>query len=256
MNQAFWKTYKSKVLQTLSGESEEELAEERENPALVDSEKAEPTEENFSPMSQLARRVQGVGVKSWLTMSSLFNKEDEDKLLPPEPCADQYVYVCLGWFWKGPGLFSAFSFPSVLFVFPTTRGWGGTAKGCFLQVGSKYPLGFLTHKLAKRKVKSLPKGDYPLAASHASQAAAAEPRGPGFWDAFASRWQQPQAAAASILRASEPTREPDPELGDEAAEEAAERPEPREADPVAGFKWGFLTHKLAEMRVKSAPKSD
>jgi hypothetical protein len=27
MNQAFWKTYKSKVLQTLSGESEEDLAE-------------------------------------------------------------------------------------------------------------------------------------------------------------------------------------------------------------------------------------
>ena len=28
MNQTFWKTYKSKVLQTLSGESEEDLAEE------------------------------------------------------------------------------------------------------------------------------------------------------------------------------------------------------------------------------------
>lgn len=28
MNQAFWKTYKSKVLQTLSGESEEDPAEE------------------------------------------------------------------------------------------------------------------------------------------------------------------------------------------------------------------------------------
>lgn len=28
MNQAFWKTYKSKVLQTLSGESDEDLAEE------------------------------------------------------------------------------------------------------------------------------------------------------------------------------------------------------------------------------------
>lgn len=28
MNQAFWKAYKSKVLQTLSGESEEDLAEE------------------------------------------------------------------------------------------------------------------------------------------------------------------------------------------------------------------------------------
>nr|KAF6443215.1 hypothetical protein HJG59_001788 [Molossus molossus] len=93
MNQAFWKTYKSKVLQTLSGESEEELAEERENPALVETETAEPTPEAFNPMSQLARRVQGVGVKGWLTMSSLFNKEDEDKLLPPEPCADQ-VHPC------------------------------------------------------------------------------------------------------------------------------------------------------------------
>ncbi|XP_068823120.1 uncharacterized protein C1orf232 homolog [Capricornis sumatraensis] len=180
MSQAFWKTYKSKVLQTLSGESEEGLAEEKENPVLVESEMAEPTEEAFNPMSQLARRVQGVGVKGWLTMSSLFNKEDEDKLLPPEPCAD-----------------------------------------------------------------------HPLAPQPAPQAAA-EVRGPGFWDAFASRWQQQQAAAASMLRGAEPTPEPDPEAGDEAAE----RPEPREADPVAGFKWGFLTHKLAEMRVKAAPKGD
>ncbi|XP_023558802.1 uncharacterized protein C1orf232-like [Octodon degus] len=96
MSQAFWKTYKSKVLQTLSGESEEDLAEERENPALAASETAEPTEEAFNPMSQLARRVQGVGVKGWLTMSSLFNKEDEDKLLPPEPCADQCWNVFMG----------------------------------------------------------------------------------------------------------------------------------------------------------------
>ncbi|XP_028704314.1 uncharacterized protein C1orf232 homolog [Macaca mulatta] len=181
MNQAFWKTYKSKVLQTLSGESEEDLAEERENPGLVESETAEPTEETFNPMSQLARRVQGVGVKGWLTMSSLFNKEDEDKLLPSEPCAD-----------------------------------------------------------------------HPLAARPPSQAAAAEARGPGFWDAFASRWQQQQAAAASMLRGAEPTLEPDPE----PADEAAERPESQEAEPVAGFKWGFLTHKLAEMRVKAAPKGD
>ncbi|KAM9687873.1 uncharacterized protein C1orf232 homolog isoform 2-T2 [Trichechus inunguis] len=186
MNQAFWKTYKSKVLQTLSGESEEDLAEERETPVLVESETAEPAEEAFNPMAQLARRVQGVGVKGWLTMSSLFNKEDEDKLLPPEPCSD-----------------------------------------------------------------------HPLAARRPSQAAAeAEPRGPGFWDALASRWQQQQAAAASMLRGAEPTPEPDPEAGDEAAEEADERPEPREADPAAGFKWGFLTHKLAEMRVKAAPKGD
>ncbi|XP_070315065.1 uncharacterized protein C1orf232 homolog [Odocoileus virginianus] len=180
MSQAFWKTYKSKVLQTLSGDSEDDLAEEKENPVLVESEMAEPTQEAFNPMSQLARRVQGVGVKGWLTMSSLFNKEDEDKLLPPEPCAE-----------------------------------------------------------------------HPLAAQPAPQAAA-EARGPGFWDALASRWQQQQAAAASMLRGAEPTPEPDPEAGDEAPE----RPEPREADPVAGFKWGFLTHKLAEMRVKAAPKGD
>ncbi|XP_044919922.1 uncharacterized protein C1orf232 homolog [Mustela putorius furo] len=188
MNQAFWKTYKSKVLQTLSGEPEEDLAEERGNPALAESEPAEPAEEAFHSMSQLARRVQGVGVKGWLTMSSLFNKEDEDKLLPPEPCAD-----------------------------------------------------------------------HPLAARSPSQAVTeteAEPRRPGFWDAFASRWQQQQAAAASILRGAEPNPEPDPEARDEAAEEATERPEPGEADNVAGFKWGFLTHKLAEMRVKAAPKGD
>ncbi|XP_053777801.1 uncharacterized protein C1orf232 homolog [Desmodus rotundus] len=193
MNQTFWKTYKSKVLQTLSGESEEDLAEEKENPALVESETAEPTPEAFSPMSQLARRVQGVGVKGWLTMSSLFNKEDEDKLLPPEPCAD-----------------------------------------------------------------------HPLAAQPSSRAEAAtaeaEPRGPGFWDAFASRWQQQQAAAASVLRGAEPTPERDPEAGDEATEEAteeaAQHTEPQEADTAADFKWGFLTHKLAEMRLKVAPKGD
>uniref|UniRef100_A0A8C3W4E3 Chromosome 1 open reading frame 230 n=1 Tax=Catagonus wagneri TaxID=51154 RepID=A0A8C3W4E3_9CETA len=101
MNQAFWKTYKSKVLQTLSGESEEDLAEEKETPVSVASETAEPNEEDFNPMSQLARRVQGVGVKGWLTVSSLFNKEDEDKLLPPEPCADQYVCVFVWGLWSG-----------------------------------------------------------------------------------------------------------------------------------------------------------
>ena len=35
MNQAFWKTYKSKVLQTLSGESEEDLAEEVCGPGVA-----------------------------------------------------------------------------------------------------------------------------------------------------------------------------------------------------------------------------
>ncbi|XP_041507161.1 uncharacterized protein C1orf232 homolog [Microtus oregoni] len=187
MNQAFWKAYKSKVLQTLGGESEEDLAEERENPALVESDMAEAPEEALNPMSQLARRVQGVGVKGWLTMSSLFNKEDEDKLLPPEPCAD-----------------------------------------------------------------------HPLAAPPSSQASAVETesRGPGFWDTFASRWQQQQQQAASMLRGVETTAERDANSQDNPAEEATECPETREVDPAAGFKWGFLTHKLAEMRVKAAPKGD
>lgn len=59
-----------------------------------------------------------------------------------------------------------------------------------------------------------------------------------------------------MLRGAEPSRAADPEPGDEAAEEAVEHPEPREADSATGFKWGFLTHKLAEMRVKAAPKGD
>ncbi|KAL6033934.1 hypothetical protein STEG23_007209 [Scotinomys teguina] len=165
MNQAFWKAYKSKVLQTLGGESEEDLAEERENPALVESEAAEPSEEAFNPMSQLARR-DTAGLDLW--------------------------------------------------------------------------------------------GLSPLAAPPSSQATAAEtePRGPGFWDAFASRWQQQQQAAASMLRTVETTAERDPKSGDKPAEEATECPETREVDPAAGFKWGFLTHKLAEMRVKATPKGD
>lgn len=63
-------------------------------------------------------------------MSSLFNKEDEDKLLPPEPCADQYVCVLRG---SGMGLGIPFShvLSSGLFVFLTTEDWGGPAPGCF-----------------------------------------------------------------------------------------------------------------------------
>lgn len=49
-------------------------------------------------------------------------------------------------------------------------------------------------------------------------------------------------------------RNADPQ--DKPAEEATECPEAREVDPAAGFKWGFLTHKLAEMRVKAVPKDD
>lgn len=61
-------------------------------------------------------------------MSSLFNKEDEDKLLPPEPCADQYVCVCVGGaVWDRPGV----PFISFLFDLFDHGGWEGPAPGCF-----------------------------------------------------------------------------------------------------------------------------
>ncbi|XP_062996261.1 uncharacterized protein C1orf232 homolog isoform X2 [Elgaria multicarinata webbii] len=61
MTQGFWKVYKTKVLQTLGGEPQED---------------------------DLQDEVQGAGAKGWRTMSSLFSREDEHKLLPSEPCAD------------------------------------------------------------------------------------------------------------------------------------------------------------------------
>ncbi|XP_062450305.1 uncharacterized protein C1orf232 homolog [Rhea pennata] len=86
MTQAFWRLYKSKVLQTLGGEQADE---EAEPPELMET--AEPpvlAEEAASPVAQLARKVQGVGAKGWRTLSSLFGREDEHQLLGPEPCTD------------------------------------------------------------------------------------------------------------------------------------------------------------------------
>ncbi|XP_061453775.1 uncharacterized protein C1orf232 homolog [Rhineura floridana] len=90
MTQGFWKVYKAKVLQTLGGElPEEELQDERDNPELMETtDSTLLTEERSNPVSQLAQRVQGAGVKGWRTMSSLFNREDEHKLLASEPCPD------------------------------------------------------------------------------------------------------------------------------------------------------------------------
>nr|XP_008118775.1 PREDICTED: testis development-related protein isoform X1 [Anolis carolinensis] len=90
MTQAFWKVYKAKVMQTLGGESQEEdLEDERESPELMETtDSTLLTEEGSNPVSQLARRVQGAGAKSWRTVSSLFSREDEHKLLASEPCAD------------------------------------------------------------------------------------------------------------------------------------------------------------------------
>ncbi|KAJ1176296.1 hypothetical protein NDU88_001578 [Pleurodeles waltl] len=88
MSQAFWKVYKAKVLQTFGSEQEEELHEERDQPELIESGSPPPMDEGMQSVSQLAQKVQGAGAKGWRTMASLFNKEDEHKLLTPDPVPD------------------------------------------------------------------------------------------------------------------------------------------------------------------------
>ncbi|XP_074832160.1 uncharacterized protein C1orf232 homolog [Carettochelys insculpta] len=192
MTQGFWRTYKSKVLQSLGGEGpeeEEELEEERDHPKLVETADAPVlTEEGSNPISQLARRVQGAGARGWRTMSALFNREDEHKLLTSEPCTD--------------------------------------------------------HPLAPKPAE-LPSAEKPMS---------------GFWDAFATKWQQASALDKTTAQ---------PEAGEPAAEFSGAPGEPRGEEPncssrgsdfheaeEGAFKWGFLVSKLAEIRNKNAPKDN
>ncbi|XP_068425134.1 uncharacterized protein C1orf232 [Clinocottus analis] len=74
-----WKVYKSKVLKTLNPEYEEDTPEEVTE---VEND-VSPMQEDEGPnaVSQLAKKMQGAGTKSWNRLSSLFNKEDEHQLL-------------------------------------------------------------------------------------------------------------------------------------------------------------------------------
>ncbi|XP_037309434.1 uncharacterized protein C1orf232 [Pungitius pungitius] len=74
-----WKVYKSKVLKTINPEYEEGTPEEA---AEVQND-VSPVQEDEGPnaVSQLAKKMQGAGTKSWNRLSSLFNKEDEHQLL-------------------------------------------------------------------------------------------------------------------------------------------------------------------------------
>ncbi|XP_067867151.1 uncharacterized protein C1orf232 [Heterodontus francisci] len=82
MNQGIWKVYKSKVLKSFNADEEEEIKEQN-NDTVMDM----TTEEGSSSVSQLAKKVQGASVRGWKCMSSLFNKDDEHKLLPVENTA-------------------------------------------------------------------------------------------------------------------------------------------------------------------------
>lgn len=83
-----WKVYKSKVMKTLNPDMEDDPVEEVSDAA----EDMTPIQEDDAPsaMSQLAKRMQGAGVKGWKSVSGLFNKDDEHQLLEAEnqPVAD------------------------------------------------------------------------------------------------------------------------------------------------------------------------
>ncbi|XP_052002594.1 uncharacterized protein C1orf232-like [Xyrauchen texanus] len=88
-----WKVYKSKVMKTLNPDMEEEPVEEvgetAEDMMPIQS------DEGPSAVAQLAKRMQGAGAKSWKSVSSLFNKDDEHQLLEAEtqPAADHPLAV-------------------------------------------------------------------------------------------------------------------------------------------------------------------
>ncbi|XP_047217835.1 uncharacterized protein C1orf232 isoform X2 [Girardinichthys multiradiatus] len=89
-----WKIYKSKVMKTLNPEYEEDTAEE----VIEEEHDMSPIQEDEGPnaVSQLAKKMQGAGTKSWNRFSSLFNKEDEHQLLEETespPVADHPLAV-------------------------------------------------------------------------------------------------------------------------------------------------------------------
>ncbi|XP_063274887.1 uncharacterized protein C1orf232 homolog [Prinia subflava] len=176
MAQGFWRLYKAKVLQTLGGPRPDgALQDEGDPPELRET--AEPPallEEGASPVSQLARRVQGVGARGWRTLSSLFTREDEHQLLSPEPCPD--------------------------------------------------------HPLAAEPPE-MPRTE----------------KAPGFWDLFATKWQQASGPEKGV-----PPPEPGESPGEPPGDDGSDLREPEEG----AFHWGFLAGKLAEIRNKTAPKGN
>ncbi|KAK7887057.1 hypothetical protein WMY93_026678 [Mugilogobius chulae] len=85
-----WKSYRSKVLKTINPEYEDDTTEEVSEVEMEND--LNPVQEDEGPnaVSQLAKKMQGAGAKSWNRLSTLFNKEDEHQLLeetesPPVP---------------------------------------------------------------------------------------------------------------------------------------------------------------------------
>lgn len=72
-------------------------------------------------------------------------------------------------------------------------------------------------------------------------------KAPGFWDLFATKWQQ----AAGPDKGAPPP-EPGESPGEPPGDDGSDLREPEEG----AFHWGFLAGKLAEIRNKNAPKGN
>ncbi|CAN9513858.1 unnamed protein product [Ophioblennius macclurei] len=89
-----WKVYRSKVMKTLNPEYEEDTVDEV--PDVENDMTPVQEDEGPSAVSQMARKMQGAGTKSWNRLSSLFNKDDEHQLLEETespPVADHPLAV-------------------------------------------------------------------------------------------------------------------------------------------------------------------
>ncbi|XP_053344153.1 uncharacterized protein C1orf232 [Clarias gariepinus] len=198
-----WKVYKSKVMKTINPDAEEEAVEEVCEPV----EEMTPVQHDEGPsaVSQLAKRVQGVGTKSWKNMTALFNKDDE-------------------------------------------------------------------HQLLKSETESQPVPDHPLAVKPEEPTRASR-RNTGFWDTFATKWNQ--AAAMKQAEAGEAVCEGGSDVrsqeeGDHAGVENTMGEDGGGQgnsfskyaslgggdDDAPAFKWNFVTSKLAELKSKSMTKSN
>lgn len=70
----------------------------------------------------------------------------------------------------------------------------------------------------------------------------------GFWDLFATKWQQASAPDKEVAP---------PELGESSMEPPGDEGPSDLREPEEGaFRWGFLANKLAEIRNKNASKGN
>ncbi|XP_038653891.1 uncharacterized protein C1orf232 isoform X3 [Scyliorhinus canicula] len=187
MNQGIWKVYKNKVLKSFAADEQEEIKEQN-NDSVIDM----TAEEGSSSVSQLAKKVQGASAKGWKCMSSLFNKDDEHKLLPAENIAP------------------------------------------------------VEHVLSEP----------------APQEPGPEKKLTGFWDSFATKWHQTSEAnkggdsTGAGAGEGEAVNTPNNQDGEteDMPKSGAYTNLGESSDP--GFKWNFVTSKLAELKNRSMQKSN